>query len=134
MADRSIDGRWIAFELADRAAHLGDNAIPAPELMSVPAQISEERGIKRAVSATRADRLDLAQDHRAEEGNLAAGADEEDHLSGAEAGYGKDGRRYWTVVELVEIHERRHQITATFTVKNRRYSLFNKMSTDFDFY
>src|SRR5258708_3990530 len=71
--------------------------------MSVPTQISEERGIKCAVNATRTDRLDLAQDHRSEEGGLAAGAHEEDHLRGAIAGDCEDSRRNWTVVELIKV-------------------------------
>src|SRR5713226_9629203 len=98
MADRSIDGRRIAFERADHVADLDDDAVPAPELMSVPAQISEERWIKRAVSATRADCLDLAQDHRAEESSLTAGADEQDHLRRATVGNGEDDGRNRTEV------------------------------------
>ena len=79
-------------------------------MMSVPPQISEERGVKRPVCATRADRLDLAKDHRAEEGSLATGAHEEDHLRGAIAGDGEDSRRNWAVVELMKIGDDVHAI------------------------
>src|SRR6267143_1275764 len=69
----------------DRAVRLRRDTVPASKLLSVELQISEERGVERAVSATHANGLNLPQHHRTEEGALAASADEGDHLGRSKA-------------------------------------------------